>query len=204
MAIDFGEFLSSYDRYKTAAQTFASVVNSEPTLSTFANILIMAREQFQESRTEVAFVLGCTALECLMVGKDDPIARTLSRRIAGLYSLSHDVPFRDAARDIQKLYDTRSQFAHKGKPISAEELDRLLGLCAFMFPAAGLANLRWRSNATEAKKETSEMNWLRKWHKVLDYVSSALEANITVDDTAAMAAGFDGTARTALWQPKKA
>src|ERR1019366_624258 len=98
----------------------------------------------------------------------EPIARTLGRRLGALQSLSHDVPFRNTVRDIQQLYDTRSQFAHKAKPIESEALDRLFSLCVLAYPTAVQASLGMQLRCSEADGESE--HWIGKWRKILDYV----------------------------------
>ncbi|MGA2120241.1 MAG: hypothetical protein ABSH56_36650 [Bryobacteraceae bacterium] len=142
----------------------------------------MAREQAQEERTEIAFLLGCTALEYLLVGGHSDIARTLSRRLGALQSFSWNIPFQEAVRDILQLYGARSQFAHEARPIRSEDLDRLMALCGLAYLAA--LQVVVHLYTVEPDK------WIGNWRVKLDYVASALDAGVTVDGEAAAQAGI--------------
>ena len=180
---EFSEFLTTFGLYGNLAAAISNSTAGDLVLRTFARILVMAREQAQEERAEVAFLLCCTALEYLVVGsQSEPIARTLGRRLGALRALCCDTPFHNAVRDIQQLYEVRSQFVHNARPIKSEELDRLLGPSASAYCAAAVASVYWR--------EVEPENWIRRWHAALDYVAAALDAGETVDAKAITKAGI--------------
>jgi hypothetical protein len=92
------------------------------------------------------------------------------------------MPFHAAARDIQQLYDSRSQFVHKAQPVKSTDLDKLVNLCVSAYLTALQAYLQLTMATAD--------NWIHRWHVALDYVSSALAAGVTVDSKAATEAGI--------------
>jgi len=181
---EFHEFIDSFCLYGSLGAAISKSGGGDPALRTFARILVMAREQAQEERTEVAFLLCCTALEYLLVGsQNESISRTLGKRLGAVEALSCNTPFQNAAQNIQRLYDARSQFTHMARPIKSEDLDRLLSACASAYVAAALAFVYWRGFEKE--------NWKERWHVALDYVAASLAAGETVDANAVARAGID-------------
>jgi hypothetical protein len=181
----FGHFLGSYQDRRSLARTISTKAGKDPTVRNFARIVMMAREQAQEHRIEMAFLLCCTALEFLLVGgPNEPISRTLARRLGALKSLSDNCDFPSASRDIRELYDKRSKFAHVAKPIEREALDRLFGLCQCAYLPAVV---------TAMGSATSGGNWMSDWHNILDYLAAALAAGVQVDTSVASKAGIQLT-----------
>lgn len=179
LAYEFADFLTGFGSHRALASVRA---RKDPHISTFAGVLVMAREQAQEERIEVAFLLGCTVLEHLLVGgASTTIARTLSRRLGALQSFACDISFQEAVKGVRQLYDTRSQFAHEAKAIRREELDRLMILCESAYLAALQANVRLGPAEPD--------RWIGTWHTKLDYVAAALDAGVTVDGKTATDAG---------------
>jgi hypothetical protein len=181
----FGHFMGTYQVRCDLARTI-SAAEKDPIVRNFARLIMMAREQAQEDRIEIAFLLCCTALEFLLVGRpNEPISRTLARRLAALKSLSDDSDFPSVSDDILELYDIRSKFAHKAKQIDREALDRLFGLCQCAYFRAVLA--------TVVNSASPDGNWISGWHTILDYLAAALAAGVQVDSSVALKAGIQLT-----------
>jgi len=180
----FQGFLDSFSMTRRLAGRLSSTVGQDPLLRTFAGVLVTAREQAQAERTEIAFLLCCTALECMLVsGQGEPISRALGRRLGAVESLSSNLPFQSTAREIQQLYDTRSQFAHRASPIEPEALERIFSLCQSAYIAAAAGSIRLSAS--------EEPNWVKSWHVALDYVAAALAAGVPIDADAAAKAGIN-------------
>jgi hypothetical protein len=180
----FQGFLDSFSMTRRLAGFLSSTIGQDPLLRTFAGVLVMGREQAQAEKTEIAFLLCCTALEYLLVGgQGEPISRTLGRRLGAVESLSNNLPFHSTTREIQQLYDTRSQFAHRASPVEPEALERIFDLCKSAYIAAGAARIRLSASG--------EADWVKSWHVALDYVAAALAAGVPIDADAAAKAGIN-------------
>ena len=88
--------------------------------------MVACREQAQDDRADVAFLLCCTALEYLL-GSEEPISRTLSNRLGAVVALGTNVPYEQAVENVKRLYRARSKFVHEAKVIRQDDLQEFEG-----------------------------------------------------------------------------
>jgi hypothetical protein len=131
----------------------------------FADFVARARRHHLDNLLSEALLHYVIALE-LIFGDRDAIQKSVSSRVALLAYPDSGKSFLEQRKWIDKIYDMRSQYVHKGTEINAaESVEQLRAQCEKVFRCL------LRLQVSEQTQDRLD-NWLRE----LDYLTAGLMA----------------------------
>ncbi len=138
------------------------------TLRTFCRFVAKGRLHESESRISEAFLHQVIALD-LLFGDRDAATQAVARRTAVCIYGDSRMPYEEALKKAKALYDIRSRYVHAGIQVPADELEAA--------QSVSMAVLRCLLRLHSIPSGTRDHQTIGWWHRQLDYVASALEAN---------------------------
>ncbi|MFC1574764.1 hypothetical protein ACFL3Z_01655 [Gemmatimonadota bacterium] len=158
------EALKEIAQYLGETETGSEIRSS---LHAYCRFLARARTHASEGRGNEGFLHFIIALDLLLAGREG-ITATLSRRAAVLTHRAFGVPFKEQVELLERLYHGRSRYVHEGEDVPEEYVAQAektcveIGYCLLRLARKGLGN---------------QVGFVKRWHKNLDYVVSAIEAD---------------------------
>jgi hypothetical protein len=149
----------------------AQGVDLPPPLKNYAHFVSKAKRYVNEGLRDEAFVHYVIALE-LLFGERSRTNESVSRRAATLVFRPFSLSITEAEKELNKLYDARSQYVHAGKEIDPKLLGEVKDVCEQVLWAL-LRCLHERGAGEEL---------VGRWTKDLDYLYSALVAGKEVPE----------------------
>ena len=133
-------------------------------LRTFALFLSKAKRHWLDGRIGEAFLHYVIALD-LLFGEQESATSSVTKRAAVVIYRALGMTMPAAQKMMNRVYDIRSKYVHRGIEMPAEEIARVASVCTEVL----FAVLRFQQRAGESKT-------IAGWLKNLDYLNSAIDA----------------------------
>jgi hypothetical protein len=131
-------------------------------------------------RSDDAALYATICLEHMFSEKNST-AEAVCSRTAVLTHLRLSESFKEAKRELLKLYDSRSQFVHKGKSITYSDSERLIAYAREMIRSLLVLH---------KNPENRVQGFLEGWIKDLDFIVSGIDAGKTFEPSFLANAGI--------------
>jgi hypothetical protein len=135
-------------------------------LSSFARFMGRAREHWWEGRREEGFLHFVIALD-LLLGERGSSTDAVAGRSAVLVHRALGRSLDEQFRLLTKAYDKRSRYVHQGQQVEESDVESIDAVCHEVLFCLLRMYRDGRSSETEI---------IRRWHRDLDYLRSAIEA----------------------------
>jgi hypothetical protein len=142
-----------------------------PSLKTFTLFVSKAKRHFLEERIDESFLHFVIALD-LIFGEKDSATKSIVSRVSIVTYKKFGKDFQAQKAEIDKIYDARSKYVHKGISPAKSLNEQVEKICEEVLFCLLRINKKLNEN-TESK-------W---WVKNLDFLVSAIEAGRELEDT---------------------
>jgi hypothetical protein len=133
-------------------------------MRTFTLFVSKAKRHEFDGRTGEAFLHYVIALD-LLFGEQEGATASVTRRAAVVVYRSLGMTLPATQKLMNRIYDARSKYVHRGIEMPREEIATVAGVCTEVL----FALLRYQQSAGESKT-------IAGWLKNLDYLNSAIDA----------------------------